>query len=291
MYSPTIDESEFQGAVKSALDSYVRNCSGANLGEAYTPGPVRQAFRNINRTYCFDIIKRLTESELLILELKVATPGGGLRSFNVKQWRVYCALWKTNLPIYYCFNLADDYVQKSDPVYTLENSGVAPPPAYSKGVFVGGLEGTVSLKEKVDQMMIDHSRIKMPTKTTAVAALFSKGVIRSVRDLNTKMLLFAYNASERVFTLYTTEELTSFYDIYESSVSLGRGIDLSTASAKEIIAHFASAVAMIRWILTPEIEDTPDDGERRLYYAYHRRGGPGEMHHRLYQRQRSRGAP
>jgi len=186
--------------MSSALDRYVR---GAKAG-CLTVHERRQALRNLDRSACYDILQRLSDSQVLLMELKIFSPKRRLLpSFDEQQHVVNSALYDAGVPIHYGYNLADDYVERNDPIYTLERSNAATP----DGLFVPGSR-TVdhgnhhSVRRHVDTLLRGEG-------ASAIAPLFAEGVLSRNRQINTSILLLAYNAKRNELERLDRDDLVS----------------------------------------------------------------------------------
>lgn len=232
MLKITLDETEYTTALAMALNSYVKARTGSRLPSPYTPHTRRQSYKNLDRALCFDLIQRLTESSLLILEVKVTHDGQKLHSFNAQQRRVDAALRAIGIPLDYCYNTADDYTEQNDAIYTLDKTLSSHPSHVSddRGVIVDATTHQ-ALREVVDGL-IDAEQ----GNAGMVGALFNKDLIKSMRELNIKALFFANHAGN--LELLDENDLFSLYDSYRSHVTIGSGVDLKTASQDELEAEF-----------------------------------------------------
>jgi hypothetical protein len=232
MLKITLDETEYTTALAMALNSYVKSRTGSSLPSPYTPHTRRQSYKNLDRALCFDLIQRLTESSLLILEVKVTHDGKKLHSFNAQQRRVDAALRAVGIPLEYCYNIANDYVEQNDAVYTLDKTLSSHPIHVSndKGVIVDAT--THQALRKVVDWLLDAEQ----GNAGMVGALFNKNLIKSMRELNIKALFFANHAGS--LELLDENDLFSLYDSYRSHVKLGSGVDLKSASQAELETEF-----------------------------------------------------
>ncbi|MCD5971522.1 hypothetical protein [Pseudomonas quasicaspiana] len=232
MLKITLDETEYTTSLAIALNNYVQAKTGSVLPSPLTPHSKRQSYKNLNKSLCFDLIQRLTESSLLVLEVKVTHDGRKLHSFNAQQRRIDAALRAVGIPLEYCYNISNDYTEKNDPVYTLKKTLSSHPVHVSddKGIIVDDSTHQ-TLKEVVDRLIeADQGNAEM------VGALFNKNLIKSMRELNIKVLFFAYHTDS--LELFDEKDLFSLYDSYRSHVNLGSGVDVRNAGSAELQAEF-----------------------------------------------------
>lgn len=229
-----MDETEYTTAIAIALNSYVCSKVRISLPAPYTPHSRRQSYKDLNKALCFDIVQRLTDASLLILEVKVTHDGRKLHSFDAQQRRGDAALRAIGIPLEYCYNTANDYVEINNELYTLTETLTAHPSHVSddRGMIID-TSSHKSLKKAVDALLVDQTG-----NGGMVGALFNKKLIKSMRELNIKILFFAYRAGK--LDLLSEEDLFSLYDSYSSHVALADGVDLETATQSELEAGFIS---------------------------------------------------
>lgn len=110
-YEKPEDETELTQHIASALDQYIEG----GFARACTVGIKRQDQSSLARSEIFpDLVKRLDESRILSLEVKVrhSSTVGGLvkhrfKSFDAKQRKIYEVMYACNVPIFYCYNAGD----------------------------------------------------------------------------------------------------------------------------------------------------------------------------------------
>lgn len=228
-----MDETEYTTAIALALDRYVGSKQRPPLSAPYTPHSRRQSYKNLNKALCFDVIQRITKSSLLILEVKVTHDGRKLHSFDAQQRRVDIALRAIGIPLEYCYNTSNNYVEQNNELYTLTET-LSSHPSYvsdDKGVITDP-SSHKTLKMAVDELLDDQSG-----DGRMIGALFDNNLIKHMRELNIKILLFAYHAGK--IEVLREKDLFSLFDSYRSHVTLADGIDLKTASQDELEASFS----------------------------------------------------
>ncbi|HXU93992.1 MAG TPA: hypothetical protein VFP33_10090 [Gallionella sp.] len=245
----TLDETDYTGSLKSAIDDYVRSRK-VDVQGASTPHSSRQSSTKINSSHCFDLIKRISESSILILEVKVTHDGKTLPSFDPIQRKIDAALRDAGIPIDYCYNLVEDYLEINQSIYTLQNSNTSTPEMVSDdGVTITSQQNHKKLQALIDELLNSASSVG-----ENVAALFAKGILERIRSLNIKTLFFC--RWEDSFEIYTGSELCELYEQYEKEVQLGVGINFMRSSKKQIVDHLEDAKQ--RWLnrenLKPEVK-------------------------------------
>lgn len=203
-----LDEYTFTSELVSSLNEYVRQKSAQNLGGCHTPNIRKQAQHKVERGSGYDLLKRISESELLVLEVKLVVEGN-ISYYSSAQHNMYGHLHAYGVPIRYCYNLVSDYVQKNEPVYTLSNSNACFPGSLldSDGFFVSKKHS--SLKSIVDEMLSSES-------IGNVSAFIAAAAVADVTEVTTKMLLLAYN--RQLSEVYLLDK-----DGYESIIRLVLG--------------------------------------------------------------------
>lgn len=234
---PRLDETDYTNALASALDTYAKEQGAARLGATTTPHTAHQSPRRLDSSRPFDLMKRLTESAIIVLEVKVSDDGDRLRSFDSRQRVIDAALRDAKIPLDYCYNLVEDYTERDDPTYTLDESITAPPDDIcddSGRLTKGGKHRP--LRKLVDELLADGQN------GTALGALFAKGVLTRLRQVNAKVLFFARHLEDQQLEVLDLEQLLTLYHAYEASVKL-EGIDLDGATRDELREHFRTAAA------------------------------------------------
>lgn len=254
----TLDETDYTSSLKSAIDTYVRS-RNVDMPEASTPHSSRQSSEKIDNSHCFDLIKRISEASILVLEVKVTRDGKSFVSFNATQRKVDAALREAGIPIEYCYNLVEDYSEINQPIYTLEHSNTAPPELVSDD------SGSINnqQKHKKLQALIDELLKSADSVGANVAALFAKGILKRIRDLNIKALFIC--CWHEGFQIYSEEELYALYEKYEKEVKLGHGICFEYSSKQQIVSHLEDAKQ--RWLNRNDLKheaEGPNIGRSRF---------------------------
>jgi hypothetical protein len=236
----TLDETDYTTILAGHLNSYTKSKTDHNFPAPSTPHSKRQSYKNLDKSSCFDLIQRISESSLLILEVKVTHNGIKLHSFNEQQRIIDCALRDIGIPLEYCYNNKDDYHEVNDAEYTLLKTMTSHPLLVcdEKGK-ITKQEQHIDLKKLVDKLISsDNSNAGM------IGALFSNGLILRMRDLNIKALFFSAHAGD--LTLYSEEDIYDIYECYSKNVSLGKGIDLEKATRAELTNEFKSCAEKLK---------------------------------------------
>jgi hypothetical protein len=164
----------------------------------------------------------------------VTNDGTSLHAFNERQRIIDSALCDSGVPIDYCYNLTEDYSERNDPIYTLQQSLLSNPADVANELgIISNVSKHFVLKESIDKLLETGSPIG-----GNISALFSKGILARVRDLNIKALFFCkWNDS---FEIYSSEEMLVLFNAFESSVNLASSIDLNTASRDQLVRHLSA---------------------------------------------------
>jgi hypothetical protein len=238
-----LDETDFTTILAGSLNEYVKKITGKNLPAPSTPHSTRQSYKNLDKSSCFDLIQRLSESSLLILEVKITDDGIRLRSFNSQQRKIDAALRAVGIPIEYCYNIKDDYLEINIAEYTLYETMTSHPVNVSDDDgYIHEREQHLRLKSLVDKLIESKDG-----NAGMIGALFSKGLISKMRDLNIKALFFAANGGE--LNLYSDSEIFDIYKSYEMHVKIGGGIDLNSATYNQLVSEFQASALKLRQVL------------------------------------------
>jgi hypothetical protein len=243
MQSIKLDETDYTSNLVTALNEYVKQ-RGIKLPAPSVPHAKRQSYKNLDKSRCFDLIQKLSESSLLVLEVKVTHDSIKLHSFDPQQQIVDSALRDTGIPIEYCYNTAEDYAEVNNAEYTLQETLSSSPllVADSKGI-INKNDPHVDLKKLVDNLLSTGT-----ANAGMIGALFSTGLLTRMRDLDIKVLFFSLHAGN--LTIYTKEEMQDIYDAYATNVTLGQGLNLNKATYKELTLAFQTSADELKKILT-----------------------------------------
>jgi hypothetical protein len=251
-----LDETNYTTQLAADINMYVKKCSNEKPQAAYTPHSTKQSFKNLNESSCFDLIYRITNSSLLILEVKVTHDNKRLHSFSPQQRRVDSVLRKFGIPLDYCYNLKSDYAKVNEEEYTLKNSLLAHPDkvASTSGIIQNQKQHVV-LKDKIDYLLK-----KQPGNAGGLGALFTVGLLESIQEINTKLLFFSYNAGN--IEMYTLEQMREIYESYKKHVHIAKGVDMNTASSDQLLKAFSENTQQLLRCLeeiqsSNEVDDKP----------------------------------
>ncbi|EGS6501174.1 MULTISPECIES: hypothetical protein [Vibrio] len=251
-----LDETNYTTQLAADINMYVKKCSNEKPQAAYTPHSTKQSFKNLNESSCFDLIYRITNSSLLILEVKVTHDNKRLHSFSPQQRRVDSVLRKFGIPLDYCYNLKSDYAKVNEEEYTLKYSLLAHPDkvASTSGIIQNQKQHVV-LKDKIDYLLK-----KNPGNAGGLGALFTVGLLESIQEINTKLLFFSYNAGS--IEMYTLEQMREIYESYKKHVHIAKGVDMNTASSEQLLKAFSENTQQLLKCLeqmqsSNEVDDKP----------------------------------
>jgi hypothetical protein len=244
-----LDETNYTTQLAGDINSYVKKNSPERPQGAYTPHSTKQSFKNINESSCFDLIYKITNSSLLILEIKVTHDGKKFPSFNAQQRRLDSALRKFGIPLDYCYNLKNDYSKVNDEIYTLMHSMVSHPDriACDAGV-IHNQKCHLSLLDTINRFLMDDEG-----SGRAFGALFTDGLLESMQEVNTKLLFFAYNTGN--LGMYTLDQIIEIYKVYKSSIHLAEGIDLENASLDQLLHSFSESAVQLNLLLEAKLNN------------------------------------
>lgn len=242
-----LDETNYTTQLAGDINAYVKNNSYERPHGGYTPHSTKQSFKNINESSCFDLIYKITNSSLLILEVKVTHDGRRLHSFRAQQRRLDSALRRFGIPLDYCYNLRSDYSEINDEIYTLRYSMASHPDHVACDSGVISYSGYhISLLDKIDELLKGGDG-----NAGNFGALFSKGILESMQEVNTKLLFFAYNSES--LDVYTFDQIFEIYEAYKSYITLADGIDLETASVDQLLQSFSESAEQLDKLLAEKM--------------------------------------
>ena len=236
----SIDETDYTSTLKSSIDSYIsEKFPNQDYGRSYTPHSAKQGFKTLeSKSQCFDLIKRIIESSLLILEIKVTINLLRLIAYSHRQHELNSILRELGIPVEYCYNLTDDYAKHSDSEYVLVNSNTSSPETIcdNSGRFIHK-ELHVTLKSLIDNM-VSNAKEGGSSGESTVGAIFSEGFVERLQDIDLRMIFFAFNAKTGEAYVLDKSELTTVYKTYSNYVNERPIINLKTAPLHEVKQYF-----------------------------------------------------
>jgi len=253
-----IEESTFQSALVSALDAYVKQVDPTNMyGGCYTPSHRNQSPRDLKGS--FDLAKRLNESALLLLELKIKI-GSSFPKFDEAQHGFYRALREYGVPIDYCYNLVSDYVGKNAPEYTLSASKLSAPDLLFAEARIVAEGRHLTLKASVDAMLAGSQA----GGQDVLGRLISGGVLADVTGLSTRALLLAYHPKQRQFLLLDPDQFIAFAKDIVGGVCI-RPLDKAKMADSSYVIHALEEIGAAisrnyEKIPAQEVQDRPGGG-------------------------------
>lgn len=235
-----LDETDYTSLLSGALNQYVRNRSEKILPAPSTPHAKRQSFKNLDKSSCFDLIQRITQSSLLVLEIKVTHDGRRLHSFDAKQREIDSVLRELGIPLDYCYNKRNDYGEVNDDEYTLIYSMTSSPD------LIANDDGLISFEDKhiTLKSLVDDLLKKGSANAGSVGALFNSGLLQRIRDLNIKLIFFSVVADDVL--LFSNNELEELVSSYKQHVRLGGDIDLQNSSRQAIAEELSRNAEELR---------------------------------------------
>lgn len=257
MNESKLDETNYTTQLAGDINSYVKNNSHDRPQGAYTPHSTKQSFKNINESSCFDLIYRITNSSLLILEIKVTHDGRKLHSFRKQQRRLDSALRESGIPLDYCYNLKNDYSKVNDDKYTLVHSMVSHPDhvACDRGL-IRDQKHHLSLLDRINDFLKSDDG-----NSGTFGALFSNGLLESMQEVNTKLLFFVYKAKK--LDVYTFDQIFEIYGAYKASIRLAEGLDLDNASHDQLLDSFSKSAEQLNQLLHAKMNPDNEANEEQ----------------------------
>ncbi|MGE4456107.1 MAG: hypothetical protein AB7E13_04165 [Arcobacteraceae bacterium] len=239
-----LEERNYTTTLASALDAYLEELVTDTFERAYTPNERKQAFNKLDTSKCFDLIKRINYSSLLILEVKVTDDNETFRSYNNRQHIINMILREANIPIKYCYNLVDDYSKlRNEKVLVNSNTSEPNTVCDENGNIINHHEH-INLKNLVDNMIKDDG-----ANGDLFNSLLSEDFIKNLQDTNIQLLFFAYNANNKEVLTFNTKELTELYSVFSKEITNQSKIDFKTASTDEIKKFFLNTKNNISTVL------------------------------------------
>jgi hypothetical protein len=246
-----LDETDYTSTLKSAIETYLRD--QGEKPTIMTPGARYQGVRKLDLSYPFDLIAKLNEYSLLILEIKIADEKQRLTSFNSSQRMFASALFAAGVPLWYCYNLDRNYEGKpAEATLKLSNTEEPKLVCDDEGRLLA-IDSHTLLKLRIDELLQrsggNSNKSDDPNDDdngegpdgNAIGAFFSKEVIESVRDLNTRLLFFLYHTERKEIWYFEKAQLTELVEKVQERFSL-KGIDFCSASYEEMVTHFREKI-------------------------------------------------
>ncbi|ABV67179.1 hypothetical protein Abu_0919 [Aliarcobacter butzleri RM4018] len=240
----SLEERNYTTTLASTLDAYLEN----TFERAYTPNERKQAFNKLDTSKCFDLIKRINESSLLILEIKVTDDNKIFRSYNQRQHIINMILRKCNIPIEYCYNLVDDYSKLRNEQVLVNSNTSEPSIVCDENGNITNYNKHINLKNLIDSMIKAGG-----TNGDSFNSLLSEDFIKNLQDTNIQLLFFVYNANNREILTFNTKELTELYSIFSKEITNQSKIDFKTANTDEIEKFFLNTKNNISRVLNDYI--------------------------------------
>lgn len=252
----SLEETNYTTTLASALDAYLQKIVTDIFERTYTPSAKKQAFNKLDTSKCFDLIKRINESSLLILEIKVTDDNQTFRSYNNRQHIINMILREVNIPIEYCYNLVDDYSKLLDEEVLEKSNTSEPNMVCDENGNITNFNEHIDLKSLIDNMIENNG-----TNGDLFNSLLSKDFIKNLQDTNIQLLFFAYNANNKEVLTFNTKELTELYSVFSQKINNESKINFKSANTDEIKKFFLTTKENISkivdsYILHKFIEDS-----------------------------------
>lgn len=252
----SLEERNYTTALASALDAYLEKLVTNTFERTYTPNERKQAFNKLDTSRCFDLIKRINDSSLLILEVKVTDDNKTFRSYNNRQHIINMILREANIPIEYCYNLVDDYSKLRNEQVLVNSNTSEPNVVCDENGNIINFNQHINLKNLIDNMIEDNG-----TNGDSFNSLLSEDFIKNLQNTNIQLLFFAYNANSEEILTFNTKELAELYYVFSEKITNQSKIDFKTANTDEIKEFFLTTQNNIssivnNYILDKIIEDS-----------------------------------
>jgi hypothetical protein len=257
----TFEEAAFESALITALNEYIKQVDpDHNFGGCYPPSSTNQSPKDLRNARAFDLVKRLNDSSLLVLELKIKI-GKSLKKPNDAQHTFYRALQDYGVPIDYCYNLVVDYLGKNTTEYTLNQSKVSSPELLFSAENIIDEPRHITLKESVDALLARSAG----GGQDVIGKLIAGGVLADIGGLSTRILLLAYHSqSRKIMLLYPEQFIALARDIVH-----GIGLwpmEKAKMSSFAYVKHELDEVSALiaRKYAAIQDEEFPDEPDRRF---------------------------
>jgi hypothetical protein len=255
----SLEERNYTTALASALDAYLEKLVTDTFERTYTPNERKQAFNKLDTSRCFDLIKRINDSSLLILEVKVTDDNKTFRSYNNRQHIINMILRKANIPIEYCYNLVNDYSKLRNEQVLVNSNTSEPNIVCDENGNIINYNQHINLKNLIDNMIEDGS-----ANGDSFNSLLSEDFIKNLQDTNIQLLFFAYNANSEEILTFNTKELAELYYVFSEKITNQSKIDFKTANTNEIKDFFINTHKNIAHIINNyEIEKFIKEDEKK----------------------------
>lgn len=208
------DETALTTRIASALDAYITNQS---TGTTFTRHTTGQGLHNLPQTEVFpDIVRRLDEQRIIALEVKTQI-NHKFKSYSHPQRKVYEALFKCNVPIFYCYN-KDERVSEFVRGANLLNANKASSPSEvsdEEGYIIkydlhGTLLDIVGKLERAEEGLTGVGKgVLFPYLTGGMSS-----------EIGIRQLLLGYNAGDRSFNLMDQDYLMAVADQIDKALNI-----------------------------------------------------------------------
>jgi len=240
----SLEERNYTTALASALDAYLEKLVTDTFERTYTPNERKQAFNKLDTSRCFDLIKRINDSALLILEVKVTDDNKTFRSYNNRQHIINMILREANIPIEYCYNLVNDYSKLRNEEVLVNSNTSEPNIVCDENGNIINYNQHINLKNLIDNMIGNNG-----TNGDSFNSLLSEDFIKNLQETNIQLLFFAYNANSKEILTFNTKELAELYYVFSKKVTNQSKINFKTADTNEIKEFFLNTKDNISTIL------------------------------------------
>lgn len=255
----SLEETNYTTTLASALDAYLQKIVTDIFERTYTPSAKKQAFNKLDTSKCFDLIKRINESSLLILEIKVTDDHKTFRSYNNQQHIINKILREANIPIEYCYNLVDDYSELQDEDVLEKSNTSEPNMVCDENGNIANFNEHIDLKSLIDNMIENSGK-----NGDLFNSLLSKDFIKNLQDINVQLLFFAYNVSNKEILSFNTNELAELYSEFSKSINNESKINFKSANNDEIKKFFLTTKENISHIVNSYIlQKFMEDSKRK----------------------------
>jgi hypothetical protein len=236
------DETDLTGRISRSLEAYLTSYDPARLDGICTPGPRRQNPEKIDYSYCADLVARIDDAKIMLLEVKIQSPTTNtLPAYDAKQHTFLKAIEDFGIPVRYCYNSTFEMWRMT--FGQVLASCRAPKPGQLKmdHLKIKEWEKHEALLGVLDSLTDDSSEA-----FGALAVLTDAGFLERIHELNTKMLIFIAHVDPELIRVLDQKAIGDFVEYAKDfNLSLSRR-KFSNMDPDEIVGHFEARMSLLQ---------------------------------------------